>query len=1030
MDGYIFYKYGYECTKNNVHISEYKKGNVIVYNVPVNKSNIVIHPKNERLIKGKIIYRIYHNSNMTFFPKKIHNGENSIHYGLRIDFESEKELEYFLKKYDELLTNYRADSDSQDTIPTVDLKLSNRSKNALLRAGILSLNDLMEKEEDDIFSIKNIGANSLEEIMHLKNLYKKNGEKSEVIQQNSILINEDDSKLVIQEAVPELLNEKIERVSYRNKKGILVPDINIQDIGFSVRTQNGLLRGGYFSINQVSFIRLNELYDIRNLGAKSFSEIIEYLKNNTEVIKTSDEINRDYRIKKIYNFILQKIDKDNYIVSQITDLMKNNIVAKKEEIKLLLKTYNYEEIIYCKEFRSLVYDSEQIYRLYDEYVFDLISNHIYEEVMTKNNFFVRAKINNKSIQRLLKNQRIELVNGKYRNRLPYIEDWINSISNEKDAAILKMRLEGKTLEECGKKMGVTRERIRQVVLRLFRNKPILREDDYKYWFEKYMFNIDSFSNIFLTTSKEYNYLSLAYKSGFRNLDEIVEDERITPEIEKAFYKFKYKNKIYVFDEYIDCNKAKLCQKLGKHYCSDREITVEEFYKLYNDFLITEKLDNKKLLFSSDRAFGARIDDSRFFVSKYGRKIRFYPIDEIDICEMVKNLHFEVFNDIELSTLKIFRDNKETMLEYDIRDEYELHNILKKTELQWKKGNLINVTLNRMPYISFGNASREKQTVDFLYKVAPVSIEEFCELYESEFGVLAQTAMANFLPYISNYYHNGICSINQPLLDAEEKRYLQNHLLEDFYFIEDIREKFTNKYGLKNGNKINARTLKELGFRLYADYVVSSEYSSAGAYFKELFTKDDFFDFRTLDKRMIYLNFVNSTLDDLRSSYELLEYEDMKFIKLSRIQRVYPNVNKKMINEYVDLAIKYLPDEKFFTVRKLKNSGFHHYLQDIGLDEWFNSGLIKNSKKIRFVKTGGNVVFSKEENQITTKDFIEYLLKRLKKSNIYEFLKYLADEYGVIFSKEQINQFIKSTDMYYDSIMEKIYLSKEYYYEEI
>ena len=56
---------------------------------------------------------------------------------------------------------------------------------------------------------------------------------------------------------------------------------------------------------------------------------------------------------------------------------------------------------------------------------------------------------------------------------------------------------------------------------------------------------------------------------------------------------------------------------------------------------------------------------------------------------------------EFSTLKIFRDYPELMKEYDIRDEYELHNYLKKI---WPSENA-SVKFGRMPTINVGELNK-------------------------------------------------------------------------------------------------------------------------------------------------------------------------------------------------------------------------------------------------------------------------------------------------------------------------------------
>ena len=41
----------------------------------------------------------------------------------------------------------------------------------------------------------------------------------------------------------------------------------------------------------------------------------------------------------------------------------------------------------------------------------------------------------------------------------------NRVKAERNAAIVHLRLTGKTYEECGKQFGITRERVRQICAR-------------------------------------------------------------------------------------------------------------------------------------------------------------------------------------------------------------------------------------------------------------------------------------------------------------------------------------------------------------------------------------------------------------------------------------------------------------------------------------------------------------------------------------------------------------------------------------
>ena len=59
------------------------------------------------------------------------------------------------------------------------------------------------------------------------------------------------------------------------------------------------------------------------------------------------------------------------------------------------------------------------------------------------------------------------------------------------------------------------------------------------------------------------------------------------------------------------------------------------------------------------------------------RFRYYAIQEREYAPLLDALGLQYYEDMELSSLKLLRDNPELMAEYDIRDEYELHNLLKK-----------------------------------------------------------------------------------------------------------------------------------------------------------------------------------------------------------------------------------------------------------------------------------------------------------------------------------------------------------------
>jgi hypothetical protein len=397
--------------------------------------------------------------------------------------------------------------------------------------------------------------------------------------------------------------------------------------------------------------------------------------------------------------------------------------------------------------------------------------------------------------------------------------------------------------------------------------------------------------------------------------------------------------------------------------------------------------------------------------------------------LVWSLHLEQFKDVEIASFKLFEDNNYLMEEYNIIDGYELHNLLKKTENIWNFDGAYQVDFGRMPFIVFGNASREKQVRNLLFQVAPVSAEEFDKLYEEEYGVLSATVAANFHKYIDEFYHSGSFEIDQPLLNEQEVSFMLDYLSEDFYFIEDVKRRFLDEFGEHRIGSINARTLKQLGYDVFSNYILKNTYASAREYFETILTAKDTIDVGAMDSRLGYVQMFITTLNLLRQSFDLIEYEDRQFIKYSRIQKIYPDITKERLDRYADELISSIDDD-YFTVESAGHKGFDLMSSKLGLSKWFDASLVRTSDKVRFARSGGTFIFRKGETTFTTIDFLHFLLEKNEMLDYYELDSILKDEYGINIDRNNLICLIKESDMYYDDILDRFYISKELYYEDI
>ena len=95
--GKILNENGFSVTKRNGHVIEFNKGNQYIYYSPGSKLNLVVAPDIE--IPAKYSCSVYHNSNLTAYPKKISKGTTEIHYGIKIIFDDISVFEDFIKWY-------------------------------------------------------------------------------------------------------------------------------------------------------------------------------------------------------------------------------------------------------------------------------------------------------------------------------------------------------------------------------------------------------------------------------------------------------------------------------------------------------------------------------------------------------------------------------------------------------------------------------------------------------------------------------------------------------------------------------------------------------------------------------------------------------------------------------------------------------------------------------------------------------------------------------------------------------------------
>ena len=155
--------------------------------------------------------------------------------------------------------------------------LSNRSKNALHRAEIHTVGDMLVHTEESLNEIRNLGKKSIEEILIKIDEYRKFDEKKR---------DSGSEQIIAQEAAPEELEEWIKEDTRKEfvRAWLLEKKVKIRDLEFlSVRAFNILLFSDYDYLHQIVFMSEEELMKIPRMDDSSAGEIVRrcnyYLKN-------------------------------------------------------------------------------------------------------------------------------------------------------------------------------------------------------------------------------------------------------------------------------------------------------------------------------------------------------------------------------------------------------------------------------------------------------------------------------------------------------------------------------------------------------------------------------------------------------------------------------------------------------------------------------------------------------------------------------------------------------------------------------
>ena len=961
-----------------------------------------------------------------------------------------------------------AELDGSST-PIEELGLSMRAYNCLKRNRINIIQELSGKTIDELCQIRNLGRKSAEEIYKAISLYKRKQTSLENGEDGVSVTTSEDAEDLNKEDVLSVVQSQIEDVELTQR--VRTFPLSIESLNLTVRAYNCLKRAKISTIQQILNMTCEELIHVKNLGQKSYDETIaavvkavrevpvdvesgnitpqSAIYNDEELLEEKEplvEYASDDRPIELLNFgartynclkrakiktVQQLLDTDQDDLLRVKNLGRKSLL----EIELFKKTYAPPESLSLSD--SFTSDNlmPRVLAAF-QIPFKGLS---FQEIKQALPEAVEESLIKQTIGKLIASSELEYVDFRCYKTYPsfytFYDSFLQSLG-EREYEVFSRRYAGETLEAIAQDQGITRERIRQIEKKLNRKLreiyskntgySVFDEDYYETLFTKCDLPDSFWAEELGLPQPSIRYLKNSYSHGTAKPDEVLSDEDVPIGLRYRLKSFLDRDKVRI-DGILFARKRSEIEEYALRKYAQNELPFEQFVKLYNGLLESNGIPfDEKLYYTEDnlRSRTNRFGDSLYCLWKQGERMRFYDIQARDYAEMLDALCLESYQNTEVSTRKFMALHPDLMEKYDIRDPYELHNLLKKIAGQY---GLDGVQFSRQPMLQFGTFDRDKAIWDALVLLSPVTQADLCDYLYQEYGYEKLTTAINYLKPLSQYCHNGVYSVDYQHIPEWRIEPLQNALTADFYYVDEIKEVYISLFRDADENDINPRSLKSLGFLVNNTYVIQG-YSSADAFFRNLLTRDDVYSAREYISRFGSIQMFNQVYAELLHTHVIFKYEQDQIITLRRLERF--GISAEIIEDYCAAVQDYLDADCYFTIESLRQDGFTHQLDSLGFSDFFYASLLGVDKRFSVQRAFGTPVLynGMVSGQFSVADFIVSQLRDYDSVDLDEFIQDIQDRFGIkIPERYEVTYAIKGTELYYDDIMDKVYLDKALYY---
>ena len=948
--------------------------------------------------------------------------------------------------------------------------LSIRSTNALHRYGVHTVGDMLMLTEEDLFGMRNVGRKSVDELLAKISEYKVLCDQAE---KNESAAKDDQHWQTVIAYLADSNAEiyALELLSTKTFNLLLFAGYRyLYEIA-------ELYKNGLMEIPCIDSVSCAEISDVLQLYVQDHeSDILEYTKRQEQVeqlrnLTLGDLFADEGYQRKILNFVkthdiaiadlglseklrLRLLESGRTTLSDTFFLTSHHLYYLKGidrqdvlEYKYAIKKYLDDNEAQIRAFllsdESTVLSDmelrEMILGLYESLPFGGFSLGEMNEKLSLPEEVSQARLKT-LIGKLLAENELEYVDFRCYRVYGKFEDALADcpLINERTQKFILRRLHGETLAVIAEANNVTRERVRQIVSKgvsqvakycQLCGTEIFDEDYYQYLYENYSFDNAVAAQWFGISESTLNYFDMRnIKRGTKDISRALEDQQgLDVGLRLKIKNYLNRDKIFVDNTWVNKKRADIERLVVKKYCTENT-SFDKFVQIYNSFLKQEEIEYDEDIYYTEAVLRTRknhLSQARFLLWKLNEQIRYYEIDGRDYSELLETLNFDIYENVEFSTAKFMRDYPELMKRYDIRDQYELHNLLRKVV---EDGSYHDFHCGRMPNIRFGNFDRDAAILDILIDNAPIGMYDLAELISDEYGYDPVVILASYMQSFSAYLHNGVYSIDQKEMPPENKQLLSKALTDDLYYTGEIKKIYTQLIPGADPNEVNPYNLKNMGFQVFSKYVLQN-YPSVDSYFEHLLTDGDIVDISSYRKRFTYLPSFSAKTMQLKRERQVIEFEPNKFLSMRRLAA--RGVRREMIQTFCDNVYNFVDDGEYFSIRSIRNDGFISELDELGFPDWFYANLLAFDGRFSFGIMYGCIILFKGSKNITRADYICSLIRNHRSIDTYDLMDEMSERFGCkVDARSDILYVLSGSEIYHDEFLDRLYANKEVYYREL